>query len=159
VWKKEKVERYNMAPYVKMKIDTLICLNKKRDKLITCQLSSPKTVHPFDGIMFFYGVKINEKWYFFDGPGLVIGRKDEKIPNTFTQLSSMAYQEVFSGYLKRNKEGKLEINDDFFADLTSGAWYRDTPYPHNKETWDKRYLEIVSENRSRIDTNDYSKMK
>ncbi len=159
VWKKEKVERYNMAPYVKMKIDTLICFNKERDKFITCKLNSIKSTHSLDDISYFYGVKINRQWYFFGGPTFSIARKDKRKPPSFEQLSNMAYQEVFSGYLKKNKEGQLEINDDFFADLTSGAWYRGTPYPHDKETWDKRYLEIVSENRSKIDTNDYSKMK
>jgi|GEM_PF-6439569 len=161
VWKKEKVERYNMAPYVKMKIDTLICFNKKRDKFITCKLNSIKSTHSLDDISYFYGVKINRQWYFFGGPTFSIARKDKRKPPSFELLSREAYREVFQYYLKRSETGEIEIDETFFEDLTSGAWYRGNgkPEPYNKETWDKRYLEIVSENRSKIDTNDYSKMR
>lgn len=147
-----------------IEIDSLLCFNKERDKLVTALLA--KTLdknYSVDGVHFFYGVKIKDKWCFFKGPSISIPRngyqKDIHTPLSFSKLHTIAIEELFSGYLKIDEKGQWQVNDEFFSDLTSGAWYKDGYEPKNQEEWDKRYLEIVKENRVKIDTNDYSKMK
>jgi hypothetical protein len=159
-WKSLKIENYNFDSTVKIMIDSTICMNIDKTKFITAKLKNTLDSHPFDGISYFYGVKIKDKWYFFDGDYMIIPRKNNKIPNTFQELSEMAYQNIFKGYLIRNEEGKLEINEHFFDDFTSIAWSSKTGVrPWDKESWDNLYLDIVARNRAKIDTNDYSKMK
>ena len=159
VWKKQKIEGYNYAPFVFEKIDTLICLNKNRNKFIGAKIRKINITSTFDGITYFYGVKINNKWCFFDGPSMVIPRKNNNTPNSFEELSEVSYQNIFKYYLFKNERGELQINEHFFDDLTSNAWSVEDVRHWDNERWNKRYLEIVKENRAKIDTNDYSKMK
>ncbi len=162
-WINRKIDfwQYEKIGYT-VKIDSLICFNKERNKLITVLLA--KTLNKnssIDGVHFFYGVKIKEKWYFFSGPTMYIPRNKDSLqtPTSFTKLHKIAMQEIFSGYLIKDSRGQCQINEHFFDDLTSNAWWADGKEPKNQEEWDKRYLEIVKENRAKIDTNDYSKSK
>ena len=131
-WKDEKLGK-------SIELDSLLCFNQGGDKLITALLA--KTLdsnYTVDGIHFFYGVKITNKWYFFKGPFVVLFRegyqKDLHAPLSFTKLHEIAMQEVFSGYLKkkdlgfwRNVFGKTEyeVNEAWFASHFEGpGWDR-----------------------------------
>lgn len=102
-------------------LDSLICFNKNGDKFISSvgvQLTKySDTDH--DGMYHLYGVMVNGKWYFFFGPYLVLKRlayqKDIHTPLPFSKLHSIAIENIFNGYLKKNKEGKWEINEGFFT--------------------------------------------
>ncbi|MBX2951981.1 MAG: hypothetical protein KF870_05720 [Leadbetterella sp.] len=69
-----------------------------------------------DGITFFYGVQIEDKWYFFSGPYMVLPREKGK-SLTFTQLHDIAMKKVFQGYLKKSSSDEWEINEEFFSDI------------------------------------------
>ncbi|OXA76113.1 hypothetical protein SAMN05444397_101393 [Flavobacterium aquidurense] len=110
-------------------IDSLLCFNKDGTKLISAKLTRHQDKNSnSDGLNYFYGVKINKRWYFFNGPYIILPReyyqKDIHTPLSFEKLHEIAMKEVFSGYLKKedkdfwnNLFGKTEwkINDDFLA--------------------------------------------
>ncbi len=130
-------------------VDSLICINKKNDKIITvihkrCLQSDCK----MDDIQYLYGAKILSNWYFFVGPTIVNYQEKKGTATSFEKLHEIAMDEVFSGYLIENKKtGEWEINEAFFADLTSGAWYDKNKFvPKTQADWDKIYLQIVANN-------------
>lgn len=130
IWAKNNLVPYRIAtePF---KIDSLLCFNKARNKVITAleyQYISELTDH--DGIIFFYGLKIKDKWYFFNGASIHLPReyyqKDIHTPLSFEKLHEIAMNEVFNGYLKKKDKGfwnnlfgktDWEINDDFFKEI------------------------------------------
>jgi hypothetical protein len=124
-------------------IDTLICFNNAKDKLITTLNSSisTKAEDTFsDQILYIYGTKIRGRWYFFSGPGMVIQREKNK-PSSFIKLHELAVDYVFQHYLYQDKTGVLKINDSFFSDFTSAAWgVSGWPKPKTKYDYDKVYL-------------------
>lgn len=74
-------------------------------------------------------------------------QKDEKVPLPFDKLHEIAVEEVFINYLKKNREtNDWDINDAFFADLTSKAWWLDGVEPANQTEWNKIYKRIFMEN-------------
>lgn len=97
-------------------LDSLLCLNNNADRLISCILE--KIIvngSDSDGLIFFYGEKINDKWYFFKGASIVVQRaivKNSEInkPLSYQQLHQIALKEVYSGYLTNNGE----INEEWF---------------------------------------------
>ena len=103
-------------------LDSLVCFNLDMDKCIMA-IAKLNTKYPkieADGLTYFYGVKIGHKWYFFDGPYLAIPRgfyrKNTGEPLSEEILKSIAMEEIFKGYLKKNGgNGKWEINDAFFT--------------------------------------------
>jgi len=98
-------------------LDSLLCFNSSCDRVITCILSSHKDIKAHsDGIDYFYGEKIDGKWYFFSGANITIPRSmvsghDVTKPLSYQQLHDIALKEVYSGYL--NSLG--EINEDWFT--------------------------------------------
>jgi hypothetical protein len=157
-WENVGIERYNNTINAVRLIDSIICLNKDKDKLFTVMylINGDKTT--FDDIIYFYGVKIKDKWYYFDGETQPVARNDRKIPSTFKQLSKIAFDDVFQYYLKRNEKGELEINESIFSSLNDVGWAEGDEgiMPKTKEEWDQRYLRAANERRSKIDTSDYS---
>lgn len=106
---------------VEFEVDSVFCINKNLDKIIAAhlgrQLLSSGTL---DGIAYLYGVKIEEKWYFFSGPTMYVPRYKEHLytPTSFTKLHEIAMDNIFKGYLKKNKQsGEWEINEGFFAGM------------------------------------------
>lgn len=157
-WSDNRLKDFLHTKNNEWKVDSLICLNTDKNKLISVLLYK-STFYPDatqDDIEFLYGVKIKEKWYYFPGPTMVITRpKDSKsVPTSFENLSEIAYQKIFKNYLKPNAEGEPGINEKFFEDLTSVAWYTGDE-PKNQSEWDSVYLKIVRDNWSRRDTTDY----
>lgn len=100
-----------------------------------------------DGMNYFYGVRIKGGWYFFKGPNIFLPRqyyqKDVHKPLSFSKLHEIAMQEIFNGYLIQNAKSIWEINDRFFSDFTSGAWYR-WKRPNTQAQWDSVYLIIAN---------------
>lgn len=160
-WEEAKIERYNSTMNAARLIDTIICINQSKDKIFTVMYVIYGDKSTFDDLIYFYGVKIQEKWYFFDGETQPVGRKDPKIPSTFEQLSKIAFDDVFQYYLKRNEKGELEIDESIFLSLIDNGWAEGDEgiIPKTKEEWDQRYIREAAERRARIDTNDYSKME
>ncbi len=97
-------------------LDSNLCFNNKKDRFITAfhsytLLSDASS----DGLIYFFGEKINKIWYFFRGASIVIPREMVKghpinQPLSYQQLHEIALKEVYAGYL--NDKG--EINENWF---------------------------------------------
>ena len=131
------------------KLDSLLCFNKQIDKCRMTLMVRDTLYKPAnsDGVSNLYGVKIKNTWYFFRGPHMVVPRefyqKDIHTPLSFDKLKQIATSNIYRGYLKKGKKGNWEINDNFFSDITSGAWCNDCI---TQEDWDNTYLSIIKEN-------------
>ncbi len=148
-WVDNNFQSFSYQRVNNWRLDSLVCFNKKRTKCVmsinTRAIAYVESVQ--DGIDIFYGVKIKGSWYFFLGPAIIISReyyqKETDTPLSFNELHKIAMKEVFHSYLKRNAQGKWEINEDFFSDLTSCAWSE--KWKTNTQTeWDSIYLEIIA---------------
>lgn len=145
-----------LTRYNRMKLDDIVCINKTNDKAILIEFNI-SLASPLDALVYYYGVKIKGKWFFFQGPAQIVAKYDEM---TFEKLESIALDQIYKSYVFRNKNGDLEINDNFFSDFTSIAWKSKTGVrPWDKESWDQLYLDLIEENRLKIDTMDYSKLE
>ncbi|WP_341226724.1 hypothetical protein [uncultured Arcticibacterium sp.] len=144
-------------PYL---VDSVICLNEEKNKLIGAiliQCNKPECKQ--DDIEYLYGAKIKEKWYFFTGPTLVIFRKKQNTPNTFEELSNLAYKNIFRHYLKRKENGELEINEKFFDSMENkNNPVVSTGYGpcYECKTFEEYVMYLVQKNWSRRDTTDYA---
>lgn len=128
------------------KIDSLIATNNSINRLITCihSYTEQKEGHS-DGLIYFYGEKINNNWFFFRGGAIVIPRS--MVPNqpintplSYQQLHEIALKEVYSNYLLPNGE----INEAWFTSHFEGPGWGDF---HHQEYDDwcfngKRYTNI-----------------
>ena len=132
-WIKNKIHN----PY---QLDSLICFNRNNDKLVGALLSE-------DGIKFFYGVKIKNRWYFFDGATIVLLKEfypNDAWPLSYNKLHEIAMKEVFSGYLIKDEKGNWVINDKFFEYHFKASWgyYKDNKFitPSTQQEWDSLYI-------------------
>lgn len=113
---------FNRAPNeygVKYQIDSLLCFNEQRNMCFTSilrQMQSPTSNS--DGIWHFFGIRIKEKWYFFDGAELILPRdiyqKDDYPPLSFEKLKELAMKHLYYGYIRKSKDGEWYINETFF---------------------------------------------
>ena len=99
---------------VEYQIDSLICFNAEKNMCFTGilrQITDKEAV--MDDISHFFGIKINEKWYFFDGETLILPReyyqKNIHTPLSFEKLKELAMRHLYYNYIRRSK-----INDAFF---------------------------------------------
>lgn len=132
-------------------IDSVFCVNKKGNKLIAIIINrSLVSGSTLDCIDYQYGVKIDNQWFFFNGPRLVLPREyyqdDIHTPLSFEKLKQIAAKEIYQSYLIKNSNGEWEINDAFFNDLTSGAWCSNCS---TQIQWDSAYMNQVYLNWSR----------
>ena len=111
----------NLTDY---QLDSVFCINKTGDKIIFSILR--RNLHNDavgDGISYFYGVKIRNTWYFFEGAYMVLQREfyqeDIHTPLSFEKLKQIATSNIYRGYLKKGKNGEWEINDDFFDGISN----------------------------------------
>ena len=126
IWKQYKIFGSLDSVYSIQYSDSLLCFNQNADRLITCILNkyvNKKEKSVADGINFFYGEKIDKKWYFFKGPYIHIPREiiknhDIQTPLDYQQLHQIALKEVYSGYLSRG-----EINEDWFTNHFENSGY------------------------------------
>jgi hypothetical protein len=167
IWAKNKCINFGSLSIQDWQLDSVFALNNEKNKIITAILIKgsffPSTIG--DGLIYLYGVKINKKWYFFAGPFIALPRAGYGYPKNkpmpFDKLHKIALEEIFSSYLIENeKSGELKINEAFFADLTSNAWYDKNKFiPKTQEDWNKIYLKIVAENWKHKDTTNYERLR
>jgi len=95
-----------------------------------------------DDIVYFNGVKTNNKWYFFSAGSLVLIRnyyqKDIHKPLSWELMGQIAASQLCRGYLKPDGD----INEYFFDEFTSGAWGK----AETQSGWDSVYLDIIKRN-------------
>ena len=107
---------------INYQLDSVLCVNREQNKVIMSILL------PYIGeqgtaeqIEYFYGVKINNQWYFYGGPTLVLPREfyqeDVHTPLSFAKLQQIATAHIYRGYLKQGKKGQWEINERFFDQI------------------------------------------
>ena len=104
---------------INYQLDSVFCVNKDGNKVVmSILLPYVATTGTSDQIQYFYGVKINSQWYFFVGATMVLPRKfyqeDVHTPLSFEKLKQIATWNIYRNYLRKNRQGEWEINDDFF---------------------------------------------
>jgi len=116
-WVENQLSITKALQHSNWQLDSLVCFNTEANKVVMA-LYHQESATTNNAIDYFYGVKINMKWYFFKGPVIFPNPSyHEKIP--FPQLHAIALKEVFQGYLKKNANGpshggEWEINERFF---------------------------------------------
>lgn len=121
-WDKNELGNFNFATYgKKMVIDSVLCFNSKKDKLISNLLNFNTKNTISDGINEFYGAKIDDKWYFWTGGYTPVSRDfkghNKRKPLSYKQLHSMV---GYGSYLDQNGN----IRDEWFEGrFKSSGWY------------------------------------
>jgi hypothetical protein len=160
-WIDNELSAYVALKLYPHKLDSIMCFNKSKNKFITAilfQCSIPECRQ--ENIWYFYGIKIADKWYFYAGPTMVIPRDPKNLttPTSFTKLHEIAMDNIFKGYLKKNKEtGEWEINEDFFARFYERDAYN---FPFTtQEAWEESWLKLMRENWHKRDTTNYQPLQ
>ncbi|HXB40721.1 MAG TPA: hypothetical protein VNZ49_09275 [Bacteroidia bacterium] len=126
-WKLNNLYGSNDSTFNTTCLDSLLCFNTSKNRFISALLSRTTVKNAsMDGLVFFYGEKINNQWYFFRGASIVIPRSmvkghDISKPLSYEQLHEIALKEVYSGYLT----SKGEINEEWFAKHFEGPTWGD----------------------------------
>ena len=149
-WVKNGLSAYLYAQLNRWAFDSLICFNRNSDKCVMALAYQHDsiTTATADFLIFFYGVKIKETWYFFDGAAVVLPRemyeKDISKPLSFEKLHEIAMKEVFSGYLIKDEKGNWVINDKFFEPMENKN--RDGTYGPGLKTFEDCVMYQVNKN-------------
>ena len=119
-----------------IRLDSLLCFNFTGTRFITCihtyiEREGPKS----DGLVCFYGEKINNKWYYFSGNSFVISRatfndQDINKPLSYQQLHQAALKNIYSGYLKNG-----QINEDWFTEHFEGIGWGDFQHQETSDEY------------------------
>ena len=99
-------------------VDSVYCLNSSKNKIIgaVLEFSRGKENSKYnESITEFYGSKIEDRWYFWKGGEMPIGRSyyknhDPTKPLSYQQLHKAAMENFLGGYLTKSGE----INDAWF---------------------------------------------
>ncbi|TXI15495.1 MAG: hypothetical protein E6Q66_03230 [Pedobacter sp.] len=139
-WCLAKLPAYESVWYYTYRLDSVLCFNSEKDRMVTailvqCDLSTCQ----MDNVHYFYGAKIKGQWYFFFGGGtMAIPREnyqsDIHIPLSFQKLHELAMNNMFRGYLKKNKDGVWQINEAFFTHHFEGVGWGDFNKQSHKDT-------------------------
>ncbi len=131
-WCTEKLPAYEFVCYSRTyDLDSTLCFNSKKDRMVTAILiQCNELVCETDAAEYFYGAKIKGQWYFFTGGGTMVVlrehyQSDIHKPVSFEKLHELAMEEMFRGYIKKNADGKWEINDAFFTAHLEGLGWGD----------------------------------
>ncbi|MBA2610817.1 MAG: hypothetical protein H0U95_02520 [Bacteroidetes bacterium] len=123
LWTLNKLNSYGFEKgKFEYQLDSLFCINTLNNRIVACLLERVIVKESDnDGLIYFCGEKINDQWYFFKGPSIVIPRSMIEghpihSPLSYQQLHQIALKEVYSGYLKSNGE----INEDWFTSQFEG---------------------------------------
>ena len=116
LWVLNKLRSYEAEYTYDYELDSLMCFNKTGNRLISCiHIFGNQFNSKTDNLIWFYGERINNNWFFFKGACLVLPRryysKNENQPLSYQQLHQIALKEVYGGYLKKNGE----INEAWFT--------------------------------------------
>jgi hypothetical protein len=110
----------NLTDY---QLDSVFCVNEAGNKIFFSLLT--RNLHKdgvMDNIQHFYGVKIENQWYFFCGATLVLPREyyqeDIHTPLSFEKLKQIATSNIYRWYLIKGKNEKWVINEQFFDQVT-----------------------------------------
>jgi hypothetical protein len=145
LWIESDLELYkSLRELGEYRIDSIICINSNANKLRACILSRCLLEScSQDYIEYLNGVNIDNNWYFFHAPRLVLPReyyqRDIHKPLSWELMEQIAADHLYSSYLKSDGS----INDQFFQDLTSVAW---GPASNTQTQWDSTYLAIIRSN-------------
>jgi hypothetical protein len=157
-WTTNKLEAYLGKRLNIWEVDSLVCINNKGNKCVLAILIKSTFWKDAvqDNIDYFNGVKINDKWFFFKGPNLTLPReyyqKDIHTPLSFEKMKQLAMKNIFQGYLKKDNNGQLVVNEAFFGDLTSVAGCVNCT---TQAQWGSAYLAVVRDNWKKRDNTDY----
>ena len=144
-WINNKIGNYAYwNSLIDYQLDSILCVNKDKNKIIMSILLpyiGEKGVQ--DDIKYFYGVKINNQWYFFGGATMVLPReyyqKDIHTPLSFEKLKQIATSNIYQGYLIKNTNGEWVINEQFFSTFNKDAYN----YPFTtQEAWEESWLKL-----------------
>jgi len=135
-------------------LDSLVCFNELADRCVMALSYQLEKEANHDGMDYLYGAQIKGKWYFFFGGGhFTLPRdyyhSDIHIPLNIEQFNEIAADNIFRGYLNKNKDGVWEINDAFFAahfeDVGWGDFdrYQDTVVYGKRFANKKEYFESI----------------
>jgi len=125
-WIENKLSSHKQESCNTWKIDSLLCFNQEGTKCVMSLLIQQKEGLVSNAIDFFYGVKIQDSWYFFNGATCYPTPYNDKGILSFAQLHEIAMKEVFNGYLIKKKkdtgwwknifdpEYEYEINERWF---------------------------------------------
>ena len=138
-WVSNNLENYAIYKTYGWHLDSLICFNAEGDR---CQMALSYQLpsnDDHDGMDYFSGIKIKNRWYFFMGGGhFLLPREyyqsDIHAPLSFKKLDEIAMEEIFRGYLKKNPKGEWEINDGFFTTYFEGSGWGDFEQQSYKDT-------------------------
>jgi hypothetical protein len=132
---------------INYQLDSVLCVNEQRDKIFfSILLPYIDKAGTSDQIEYFYGVKIKDRWYFFEGPTLVLPREyyqeDIHSPLSFEKLKQIATFNIYRRYLQKNKQGEWKINEQFFTTFNKDAYN----YPFStQEEWEESWLKLSRE--------------
>jgi hypothetical protein len=124
-WVANKLEHFLCTSY---QVDSLLCFNRDKNRLRGAFLERYEMeIVVNDCIRYFYGVKINGKWYFYIGELLALPREyyqdDIHKPLSFEKMKEIAIEEILSGYLIEEtsdndpKKMKYRINERPFISM------------------------------------------
>ena len=123
VWASNSLTSYEAWNTFDCKIDTLLCFNRRGDRLVTTELvrDTKSSNAKFDYLQVLYGAKISGQWYFFEGGTLPVKRtaiQSSIDPLSFEELHKVALETFYADYLKKNvSTNKWEINDSWFLGM------------------------------------------
>lgn len=130
-------------------IDSLLSFDKTGNRLVTCILVRTLSANSLDGLIYLYGEKINNMWYFLRGESIIIPRSivknhDASKPLSYTQLHEIALKEVYAPYL----DASGNINEGWFkqcfenvgwcADCKTSEDFRKSFYESAMAQWANR---------------------
>lgn len=150
-WCSQKLPNYRSIWSFNYRLDSVLCFNSQKDRIVTailvqCHRQECET----DDVHYFYGAKIKGRWYFFQGGGTMViirenYQKNIHTPVSFEKLHELAMEQMFRGYVKKDRAEKWVINDAFFAghfeDIGWGDFNRQLPkdtMPNGKHFTDKK---------------------
>lgn len=146
-WTRNQLSRYQYLNSSDWMVDSVICLNKTKDKaVITILTQNHFPESQDDAIILLYGVKISEQWYFFKGSFISLNRQGNHNPIDeplgFSKLHELAVEKVFWNYLKQDSKTKeWKINEKFFDVFISNG-YHGSSRPQTQAAWDSVYLKL-----------------
>ena len=152
-WLSHNLSLYAYEKNNDWRIDSLLCFNRQMNMCIMTLMVRDTLYKPAnsDGISHFYGIKMRNTWYFFRGSHMVVPRenhqKDIRKPLSFEKLKQIATKNIYRGYLKKGKNGKWEINEQFFSRFYERDAYN---YPFTtQEAWEESWLKACRSNWSK----------
>jgi hypothetical protein len=99
------LKEYSALKYNNWQLDSVLCINSQGDKIFGTILIQGVSEHVTNSLRFFYGVNINNKWYFFDGATIYLFSEKYKFPpNTMLPIELiklLAMKYVYVNYLIR----------------------------------------------------------